>query len=188
MRKILIVTMSVALALLLNACDSSEQASQPKEDEPLVKQSQFIDDAKAALKQYIDASIHRDYRAVYSMLSSQDKSRKSLADYMQQQEQEANPLADSFYDKIQYEILSLNKNGDNVKAVVEYRFPDLEKMIKDTFNLQVLKPDISNMELQKMKQELEARYNDSNMPVRTNDRLFTLVKEGNNWKLSLNWK
>lgn len=180
----------LTLALALTACDSSQQASQPQEDQPAKEQSTAtaVPAAKAVLKQYIDASIHRDYKTIYSLASEQDRSHKTLAQYIQQQKQETSPLADSFYDRIRYDIQSVTPKGDTLQAVVEYHFPDLEKMIKDTFNLQVLKPDIDHQELEKMKQELESRYHDGDMPMRSNDRQFTLVKENRQWKIRLNWK
>lgn len=176
------------LLALLVACEGSQQ--QPTEssmDTPEQKQAQSRLEASAVLEEFIDASIARQYSRYYDLLSEQDQAVKSRDDFIQEKAPQGVTLADAFYDRIQYRIESIQVDADRAEALVNYRYPNVEFMIKDMFGLSILS-DFTDAEIVDMKQRLEQAYQEKPLPMKTSSRKFVLLKQAPGWRVSLGWK
>jgi len=184
----LLNTSAVVMLLLLAGCDGSQQQlSESAMDMSASKHDQVKEQVGEVLQAFIKASISRDYRAYYALLSKQDKAVKSLSAFEQEKQAHGVSLADAFYDRINYRIEDIIVDKDRAKAVVDYRFPNVEFMIKDMFGLSILS-DFTQDEIIKMKAQLEQAYQDKPLPMKASTRHFVLLKEDQGWRVLLNWK
>lgn len=181
----------IIFALLLMAlagCDSSQQQA-PQSDVALTvdQQADAGPEARAVLDRFIQASIARNYPAYYGLLSQQDQAARSLQAFIQEKTQGGVTLADAFYDRIQYRIETMVVEADSATAMVDYRFPNVEFMIKDTFGLSILS-DFTDAEIRDLKMRLESAYQDKSLPMKTSRRNFRLLREADGWRVLLGWK
>jgi len=80
----LLNTSAVVMLLLLAGCDGSQQQlSESAMDMSASKHDQVKEQVGEVLQAFIKASISRDYRAYYALLSKQDKAVKSLSAFEQ---------------------------------------------------------------------------------------------------------
>jgi hypothetical protein len=181
-------TCVVPLLVLLAGCDGSQQQlSESAVEVPVSKQSQPQQQVTEVLRTFIDASIARDYQAYYQLLSEQDKAVRSLADFVEEKQAAGVTLADAFYAQINYHIEDVVIDNGRARVVVEYRYPNVEYMIKDMFGLSILS-DFTQDEMVKMKAQLEQAYQDKPVPMKASTRHFVLLQEAPGWRVLLGWK
>ena len=171
----------------LQACnDTSGQLAELEIQEPDVKAAQHDAALESVLTQFIDASINRRHEEFYDLLSSKDKSIKTKDEYLEQQNSIQPNLADHYFHKITYKIATLKIEGEEAKAEVLYQFPDVERMIKQVYNLAVL-GEQQLPALDAMKQRLDVEYQDKPLPMKSKNRHFTLLKEKGEWRVYVGW-
>lgn len=177
----------VALLILLAGCDGSQPLSDSAVDMPASKQSLSQQQVTEVLQTFIDASISRDYQAYYQLLSEQDKAIRSQATFLEEKQANGVTLADAFYAQISYRIEDVVIDNGQAKVVVDYRYPNVEYMIKDMFGLSILS-DFTQDEIIKMKAQLEQAYQDKPVPMKASTRHFVLLQEAPGWRVLLGWK
>lgn len=181
-------TSVVTLLLLLAGCDGSQQQLSESTVDVLVnEQSQAQQQVTEVLQKFIDASIARDYQAYYQLLSKQDQAVKSLPAFVEEKQAGGPTLADAFYRQIDYRIEEVVIDNAQARVVVDYRYPNVEYMIKDMFGLSILS-DFTQDEILKMKAQLEQAYQDKPLPMKASIRNFVLLQEATGWRVLLNWK
>lgn len=171
----------------LPACnETSGQLAEPEMQESDIKASQNDAELESVLTQFIHASINRQHEEYYELLSSKDKSIKTKDEYLEQQNSIQPNLADHFFHKITFDIKTITIQGEEAKAEVLYQFPDVERMIKQVYNLAVL-GDQQLPALDEMKQRLDVEYQDKSLPMKSKTRYFTLLNENGVWRVYVGW-
>lgn len=172
---------------ILQACNkTSEQMAEPEIQEPLVEAAQNDASLKSVLTDFINASINRQHADYYELLSSKDKSVKTKDEYLKQQNSIQPNLADHYFHKITYKIATLTIQGEEAKAEVLYQFPDVERMIKQVYNLAIL-GDQQLPALDEMKQRMDMEFQNKPFPMKSKTRHFTLLNENGVWRVYLGW-
>lgn len=169
---------------LLFGCEPSGQQAQV--DVSQARHGSEQQQAESVLTEFLDASVARDFGRRYDLLSAKDRASKSRDSYIAEQTPSKPTLADAFYKNIAYHIEQLELNGDQAKAMVEYRYPDVERMIKKQFGLSILS-DFTDQETLELKHKLEAAYQDQPMPMRSSRKAYTLLREQGQWRVYLGW-
>ena len=182
----------VGCLMMVSACDQSGSAStatstsySPNSDQSATKGDTSIS-PDVVLQKFIDASIQRDYGTRYDLLSLEDQAVKSRQTYIDEMNKRPASLADPFFNQIQYQIDYVEESDDTADIKVSYNAPDVEKMIKDTFNVSVLKQQ-SETDIEDMKQKLEERYSGESIPMKQTHKMFHLVQQGDGWRVRLGW-
>lgn len=170
----------------LSACDKTSEPKDPAFDAPETKQVEASAEIELTLRRFIDVSIQRRHEDYYNLLSSRDQAIKSKADYLKEQSQLQPNLADAYFDKINYNIVAIKQNNNEARAEVLYHFPDVERMIKQVYNLQILNNQ-SLPPLDEMKQQLDAAYKNQPLPAKQVTRQFNLLKEAGQWRVHIGW-
>lgn len=173
-------------SFLFGCNDASEQLAEAKMDAPLVRESQSTAPVESVLTQFIDASINRRHAEYYDLLSSKDKSVKTREKYLEEQQSIQPNLADHYFHRITYKIESVVFAGEEAKVEVLYKFPDVERMIKQVYNVAVL-GEKGLPAMDEMKQRLDFEYQNKPLPVKSKTRHFTLLNENNEWRVYLGW-
>lgn len=171
----------------LQACnDTSGKMAEPRMQEPDVKASQNDAELVSVLTQFIEASINRRHGDYYDLLSSKDKKIKTKDEYLEQQNSIQPNLADHYFHKITYKISALKVEGEEAKAEVLYQFPDVERMIKQVYNLSVL-GEQQLPTLDEMKQRMDLEFQGKILPMKSKTRHFTLLNEKGEWRVYVGW-
>lgn len=176
----------VYLYALLACNDGSGQLAESEIQEPDIKASRNDAAVASLLTQFIDASINRRHEDYYDLLSAKDKSIKTKDDYLEQQNSLQPNLADHYFHRITYKITSMTVDKGEAKVEVLYQFPDVERMIKQVYNLAVL-GEKQLPALDEMKQRLDLEFQDKPLPMKSKTRQFTLLKEDGEWRVYVGW-
>jgi hypothetical protein len=177
----------LSLFALLAACDGVEQQSLvAKIDRPDGKHSTASLEVSAVLERFIDASIARQYGEYYDLLSTKDQGVRTRQSFVDEKQTGDVTLADAFYDKISYRVEAVVIEEGQATVLVEYRYPDVEYMIKKQFGLSVLS-DLTDQEIVRMKDELEQAYSVKPLPMKSRKREFTLLRQVDGWRVYLGW-
>jgi hypothetical protein len=181
--KLLIILIT---GICLLACDNKLEQIQPSFEIQDEKQTGSTADAELILKQFIDASISRHHADYYDLLSAKDRAIKTKEKYLEEQQQLQPNLADAYFQEITYEITSVTLNGAEATADVTYLYPDVERMIKQVYNLSIL--DKATLpSLDEMKLQIDTAFKDKPLPKKTITRHFTLLQENKDWRLYMAW-
>ncbi len=170
--------------LLLAACEPNGQ--QPSIDLQQPTHATAQQKVEAVVRVFVDASIKRDFASQYQVVSSADKQVKTLDQYVAEKAPRERTLADSFYQQISYSIEDVKVGDDQALVRVAYRFPDVERMIKERFGLSVL-GKITDEKFDSMRQQLEAAYQNKVPPMKHSTRDYQLRKESSGWRIYLGW-
>lgn len=141
------------------------------------------------LSQYLDAKYSFEFEVAYSTLSKEDKSVKSLQEYLaENSNDEFEMIAKTFAEKSSYKIIGIEKEKEHAKAVVELTVPDGEKMAGELMASLFSKMFDEDFDEKEMASMLEEKYKDKEIPMTTETDTMNLVKDEDGWKVYLNWK
>jgi len=165
--KILFVLVAICA---LSACDNN---AFPEPDE--------------VLTDYLLAVYTGQNEVAYGYVSSEDKSVKSLNDYLAENKNRADPMAKEFVDEFEVRIVSQNQSDTNAAIKASIILPDLDGMLK---GLQPAsgKPDDDKIDPKIAAQMLKKKYEDLDIPTVYKNESFQLVNEMGAWKVHLNWQ
>lgn len=142
---------------------------------------------KEVLNKYLDASLKGRYEEAYKYISSNDKSIKTLAEYLKENNQKDSPVATALISSVSYKILNITRVGETAKADVEITLPDMGVIFRDIMGA-AFASAFGNNDEKHMEQILAKKYKDGNIPTMTRTQAFQLVKEQDGWKVFLDWK
>jgi hypothetical protein len=141
------------------------------------------------LNQYLDETFNLEYEAAYSKLSGEDKSVKSIQEYLSENDKgEFGFLAKTIADKSSYKIIQIEKDKNKAKAIVELTIPDGEKIAGELMVSLFSKMFSDNLDEKEMASKMEEKYKDEELPMTTKTDTMNLVKDEDGWKVYLNWK
>ena len=147
------------------------------------------DSPNSVLDTYLDAKFTSNYEVAYTVLSSGDKSIKSLNEYLEENDaKEFAGLAKAFTEKSSYKIVSVNKEGDKALAIVELTVPDGEKIAGELMGSLFSKMFDDDFDDKEMESMIGEKYKDKEIPMSTEIDTIQLVKEKEGWHIFLDWE
>ncbi len=142
---------------------------------------------KKILNKYLDASFNGRYKEAYNYISSNDKSIKTIDEYLNENNKKNSPIVTVLMSSVSYKILKVTKSGDTAKADVEITLPDMAVIFRDLMGA-AFASAFGNIDEKQIEQALAKKYKDAKIPTTTQTKTFQLVKEQDGWKVFLDWK
>jgi hypothetical protein len=146
---------------------------------------------EAFIRAYLQALYARDFSVVYHYVSSQDQRARSLDDYLRAQgplSGFALQVARSLAAITQIEILASEEAATGRRITVRYTVPDPEKIapLVHQWNGYQLN-SLSGAQRQQLMQSIDALQRQNAIPMTTGEETITLIKEGDQWRVFLDW-
>jgi len=129
---------------------------------------------KEVMGKYLDAAYKGKYQEAYSLLSSEDKTAKSL-DAFSRPDGSDNPFMAIIGLKDSYQVTEVRTEGDRAKASVEVSSPDIGGAFVELLRTIGAK-------------ELAEKAQGIHWPTVTRTEYYDLVKERDGWKVFLNYE
>lgn len=148
----------------------------------------FSPDPQKVISKYLEEYYHGNYEKAYALLSSKDKTVRSLQEFSGGEE-EFNAIRKAMSKKTTFKVKDVKITGDNAVATVDITTPDLTSAMGDlmaTAFSQALgggKPDEKAME-----KKIAEKMNDKNLPTTTTTEQFDLLKEKDGWRVYMGWE
>jgi len=140
---------------------------------------------REVMGRYLDAYGNGKNEEAYSLLSSSDKTAKSLDAFS---ESEGSDFKAILGPKVSYQVKEVTTEGDKAKAAVEVTTPDIKGVFGEFFEAimsMVLGGEQDKNALEKM---LAEKVQGKNWPTTTSTEYYDLVKEKDGWKVFLNYE
>jgi hypothetical protein len=146
---------------------------------------------EALIRAYLQALYARDFTVAYRYVSSQDQRARSLDDYLRAQgplSGFALQVARSIAAMTQIEILTSDGAATRRRITVRYTIPDPEKIapLVHHWNGYQLN-SLSGPQRQQLTQNIDALQRRNAFPMTTGEETITLIKEGDEWRVFLDW-
>ncbi len=148
----------------------------------------FSPDPQKVISKYLEEYYHGNYEKAYALLSSKDKTVRSLQEFSGGEE-EFNAIRKAMSKKTILKVKDVKITGDNAVVTVDITTPDLTSAMGDlmaTAFSQALeggKPDEKAME-----KKIAEKMNDKNLPTTTTTEQFDLLKEKDGWRVYMGWE
>ena len=168
--KLLFKLLILSTAVLLAACSSN---TFPEPDE--------------VLNDYLLAVYTGQNEVAYEALSSEDKSVKSLKEYLSENRMRAHPLAKLYVDDFEVRVSSLKQSDEHaaIKAVIIKA--DLQGMLRELEEA-TGKPVDPRTELKATALTLKQKYEDEDVPTVYENKSYRMVNEMGLWKIHLDFQ
>jgi hypothetical protein len=144
-------------------------------------------DPDEVLTDYLLAVYTGQNDVAYSYISSEDKSVKSLKDYLAENKYRASPLAKEFVDDFEVRIVSLNQSDTNAAIKASIILPDLDGMLKG-LEAESGTSEGSSLDPKVAAERLKKKYEDLDVPTVYKNESFHLVNQQGAWKVHLDWQ
>ena len=144
-------------------------------------------DPDEVLTDYLLAVYTGQNEAAYEYVSSDDRSVKSLKDYLAENKNRADPMANAFVDEFEVRIVSQNQSDSNAAIKASIILPDLVGMLKGLEQASG-KSDAEKIDPKIAVKMLKKKYEDLDIPTVYKNESFQLVNEMGAWKVHLNWQ
>lgn len=143
--------------------------------------------AQEALVNYLHAVIGGRTEPAYNYLSSASKAKQSLLDYKTANSLGNGLIAQVIGGNISFVVENIDVTGDRATAVVAMTAPDFPLMINDIFHsLAAGIPEQTLESLTFVCQNISHfldKYQRDNLPMQTTKETFSLLREGDGWKI-----
>jgi hypothetical protein len=141
------------------------------------------------LNQYLNETFKFEYESAYSNLSNEDKSVKSLQEFITENDKgEFGFLAKTIAEKSSFKIIEIEKDKNKAMAIVQLTIPDGEKMTGELMVSFFSKMFDKDFDKDEMASKIEEKYKDKEIPMTIKIDTMNLVKDEDGWKVYLNWK
>jgi hypothetical protein len=142
---------------------------------------------EAALNNYLDAYYKGRYEEAYGYISSQDRSVKNLKSYLAENKNNANPLEAAYAKNIAIDIVTTNATDAQASARALITLPDINYMLKG-LGSKVSGSVPGSVDTQKAGKLLAQKYSGKEVPTRSKEETYQLVREQGTWKIHLDWQ
>ena len=140
------------------------------------------------LTDYLLAVYTGQNEVAYEYVSSEDKSVKALSEYMADNKNRANPLANAFVDDFEVRIVSLNQSDKNAAIKASIILPDYKGMLKGLVEEAPGGPEGTTIDPKAAAPLLKKKYEETGIPTVYKNESFQLVNEMGAWKVHLDWQ
>ena len=152
----------VGLSILLFSCGGSKSSS--------------------VVSKYLKAESASDYETAYSLLSSSDRSVKSLAEYKEQESSEFGLLfTEAVRKSTTFKVNDSSENGDSAIVKVEITQDDYSAAVSEMFGAAF--SGASKYDLAKKAENLKG-----NASKKTTEKTYNLIKENGQWVIFFDWE
>jgi hypothetical protein len=143
------------------------------------------------IEAYVRATYARDFVEAYRFISAADRKARDVNRYVQQRGafsgfilEAANKLSEA----VEIHPLRQETHHDRINLLVKYRVPDTSKIAPillnwDTYRLNSL----NSSERKQLLATLEKKRQERSLEMVEGEARFDLVKEGDDWRVFLNW-
>jgi hypothetical protein len=150
-----------------------------------------LGDPAQVIQAYLRATYARDFIEAYRLISAQDRKVRDLNRYVQFRGafsgfilQAAKKLSNA----VEIELLEQKKIGDSLHLLIKYRVPDAKKIAPlllnwDPYRLNALTAGDRDQLLA----VLDVKRRGGSLEMIDGEARFELVREGNEWRVFLNW-
>jgi Cytochrome c oxidase assembly protein CtaG/Cox11 len=150
-----------------------------------------MSDPTQVIQAYLRATYARDYVEAYRLISTQDRKVRDLNRYVQYRGAFSGFIlhaAKKVSEAIEIQLLEQKKIGDSLLLVVKYRVPDAKKIAPillnwDSYRLNSLRA----ADRDQLLSALDSKRRDGSLEMIDGEVRFELVREGNEWRVFLNW-
>ena len=141
------------------------------------------------LTQYLTALDKGNYPEAYNYIAAQDKAIKTEADYARENAgTSAALLAEAFRDKWSFAIREVTVNGTTATISVMRTMPDVRAILNsipdDAASGGFMEKDFKKLSAK----DIRAKLKGKEIPVMTSIETYAMLREGENWKISFDWK
>ena len=148
-------------------------------------------DPTQVIQAYLRANYARDFIDAYRLISGQDRKVRDLNRYVQFRGafsgftlQAAKKLSDA----VEIELLEQKKLGDHLHLLVKYRVPDAKKIAPLLLNWDPYRLNsLAAGDRDHLLTVLDGKRRDGSLEMIDGEARFELVREGNEWRVFLNW-
>ena len=142
---------------------------------------------------YVSAYMNGNYEEAWQYLSTEDRTAKSLEDYIAERKDSGTFLARNLHRLISHDIREVKRVDENTaRATVEVRIPDLRAIVGEVSGA-MERADwpagaLENVSfVRRNVGAFEHKYQTAGIPKRTIQETFMLVREKEQWKVRVGW-
>lgn len=140
---------------------------------------------KEVMGRYLDAYAKGNNEEAYSLLSSRDKSAKSLDAFSESGGSEFKAILGP---KVSYQVKGIKTEGDKARATVEVATPDIKGVFGELFGAIMAMVVGGEGDNNALGDVLAEKVQGKNWPTITTTEYYNLVKEEDGWKVFLNYE
>ena len=145
----------------------------------------------SAIEAYLRAVYARDFTAAYRLISSEDRNLRDVNRYLQQRGPFSGftlAVARNLSDSLEVTLVWQEITENRAKAVVRYRLPDPKKLAPLVFNWNAYQLNsLSSQDRKNLIDHLQKQKRAGLLAMSEGTEAFELVKEGDRWRIFLNW-
>ncbi len=159
----------ILISLLIVGCD---KLYSPKPEE--------------VLNDFLDANLKGRYEEAYSIVSSDDKKVKSLAQYLSEKQARDSQFVKVLANNVTYKIIEVSEINDTAKALVELTYPNIVNMFTQMLGTVLDDKQYKDGEKELFKDSVKD-LKSGDIPAMTHRETYKLIKEEDGWRISLDW-
>ncbi|MGH7798626.1 MAG: hypothetical protein ACREQ2_27480 [Candidatus Binatia bacterium] len=143
------------------------------------------------IEAYLRATYARDFAAAYRFLSAEDRKVRDLKAYLRQRGPFSGftlEVARKLSESLQITPVQQQVTAHRAQAVIRYRLPDPKKLAPLVFNWNAYQLNsLPAQNRRELLENLDKQIRDGLLDMSEGTETFELVKEGNDWRILLNW-
>jgi hypothetical protein len=148
-------------------------------------------DPSRVIQTYLRATYARDFAEAYRLISSEDKKVRDVNRYLQQRGAFSGfilEIARKLSEAIDIKPLQQRTAGNRLHLLVRYRVPDTKKIAPTLLNWDPFRLNtLTVADRDQLLATLSTKQQDRSLDMIDGEEAFELVKEGNSWRVFLNW-
>lgn len=143
------------------------------------------------VRAYLRASYARDFVAAYRLISAEDRKVRDEDRYIRQRGAFNGFLLDAarkLGESVETEVLEQKAAGNRLHLRVRYKIPDSKAIAPILLNWDPYRLNMLNgAERAQLLAVLHRRQQERSLEMTSGEEIFELTKEGNEWRVFLNW-
>jgi LysM repeat protein len=155
----------------------------------MLESCNFATNPDEVLTQYLNALDKGNYREAYGYIAAKDKAIKTADAYARENSAtSASLLAEAFGNKRSFIITGVTIDANTATIAVTRTAPDI-KAILGIIAGDASSTGFSEKDLKKLSaKEIRAKLQGKEIPLMRIQETYTMIREGENWKVYLDWK
>ncbi len=143
-------------------------------------------DPNVVLTRFLEAWYEQDLDEVYDHLCAADQAHRSLEKYINLYGTEDSIVVAPLFERSTFEIESLELKGAHARARVTVKEPDMSVVLDDVMN-EAFRAIGSGANSGDFDGRLARRYAHKRVPMKTTQKVYSLVREEDGWRVDLHW-
>lgn len=165
---------AIILIFTMTGCEKIQELSQPSPGEIAIT--------------YMNALLDDNLVLAYSLVSSEDQTIKSAAEFGEEMSKNKSPIKSIFRPRFGFDVANVVITDDSAKVFLKIKSPDLSILFEE-YMAAILKMDsTSSKDDDEVMTRIANKYNNNDLPIKETTEDFSLVRETGGWKMSLSWR